>query len=406
MNKIVIILYILFFTFIVSCSRSEYINVKISNYPDGKDFAFTIIDDPDYGNFKQKYIIYEFLDSLNFKTTKGIWVLDNRHGSGIAGWATNTRGVTATNKEYLEYNKYLKKRGFEICLHTVSPGNDLREETRKGYELFKRYFGEDPVINTNHAENLENIYWGSDRFSNSLLKFLYRFKREHSEGHIETSEYFWGDICKEKTKYVRGFATDKINTFSVNPSMPYHVTDKPYVNYWYGCTDGYDCKKFKQVVSDSNIDRLLSERGVSIVYTHFAFGFLDNNFNIDETVKKQLYKISKMNGWFVPASTILDRLLLLRNVNLFINKNDILIVNKNDVAVNGLTIITNHKKLFNFNTKTWYFPNSEGEIIIGDIYPYGAVKLSTNDNIEKTGLTNNLEKLRIVWDWFVGRFNK
>ena len=99
-------------------------------------------------------------------------------------------------------------------------------------------------------------------------------------------------------------------------------------------------------------------------------------------------------------------LLLLRNVNLFINKNDILIVNKNDVAVNGLTIITNHKKLFNFNTKTWYFPNSEGEIIIGDIYPYGAVKLSTNDNIEKTGLTNNLEKLRIVWDWFVGRFNK
>ena len=404
-KQIILFLTVILFS-LSACFSNNQTQVLLSIFPDGKDFAFTIIEDPDYGDYKHKVMIYEYLDSLHLKTTKGIWVVDNKHGSSAKRWKSNTRGVTASDKEYLQYNIDLQKRGFEICLHTVGPGNDFREETRYGYDLFQSYFGQYPKINTNHADNMENIYWGADRFSNGVMKFLYGLVIQRFEGHVETSRYFWGDICKEKTTYVRGFATDKLNTLSVNPSMPYHLEDKPYVNYWFGCTDGYNADKFKRVLSDDNIKKLVEERGVSLVYTHFAFGFFDENNHIDEDVKRQLTKISKLNGWFVPASTILDRLILVRNISVNTKKNSISIVNNSGERVTGVTILTNKEKLYCLNISTWIYANNEGEMLLGDLEPYAVIRLNGNEDMEKGNLESHYERWKITWEWLTGRFNK
>jgi hypothetical protein len=404
-NIKILLIFVLFITF--SCSKNKEINVEISKYPDGKDFAFTIIDDPDYGIIGEKFIMYDYLDNLGFKTTIPVWVLDNKHGTGEKGVLSNTRGITTTDKSYLKYMQSLQKKGFEICLHTVSPGNDLREETREGYELFKKHFRHYPKMNINHANNLENIYWGGDRFSNKILRFMYKRMTTDFQGQKENSKYFWGDLCKEKTKYVRGWATDNINTSGTNTRMPYHVLDKPYVNYWFDCSDGYNYSKFMRLISDKNIKRLVSEKGTSIIYTHFAYGFVDRpTHSLKRDFQEQLTKISRMNGWFAPASTILDRLLLFKNVKIIKNSDKLVIINNNSEPIQGLTVLTDQKRLYVYNKDEWVDASGDGKIILGTLQPLSLIKIGTSKTQEMDDSPTVMEQIGIVWSWFVGRFNK
>ncbi|MDX5584866.1 MAG: hypothetical protein QNK20_08015 [Aureibaculum sp.] len=384
--------------------NTEDMYFEISKYPDGKDFALTITDDPDYGWLEQKNIVYDFLDKLGYKTTIPVWVLDNKHGTGQKGVNSGVGGITTNDKKYLKHTKALQKKGFEIALHTVGPGNDLRDETILGYELFKERFGQYPKININHTSNNENIYWGGDRFSNKIMSYIYNLKTPSSLGHVEESKYFWGDVSKTKTKYIRGWATDNINTLSVNKSMPYHLEDKPYVNYWFGCSDGFEYNKFINLISDENINKLLTERGTSIIYTHFGYGFVDSGANsLSEEFIKQMTRISQKNGWFVPVSTILDRFMLLRNIEIVNRNSNVLIVNNNDKAINGLTILTNQKRLYFFNTNEWKTSNNDGEIILGSIPPYSVFKLGAAKNEQIKQSPETFERINMVWDWFISR---
>jgi len=387
--------------------KNHDVHIEISKYPDGKDFAFTITDDPDYGWLEEKYIVYGLLDRLGFKTTIAVWVLDNKHGTGQSGVNSGVGGITTNNKKYLKHTKELQNKGFEIGLHTVGPGNDLRDETISGYELFKERFGQYPKININHTSNVENIYWGRDRFSNKMMSFVYGLKTPGYLGHIEDSEYFWGDVCKAKSKYVRGWATDSINTLSVNKTMPYHLDDKPYVNYWFGCSDGFEYDKFMRLVTDENISTLVSERGTSIIYTHFGYGFVNRSTNsLSDEFIRQMTKISQMNGWFVPVSTILDRFLLLNNVEIIHRDNNVILVNLNDEPIYGLTILTDQKRLYFFNTNEWKSSNSDGEIILGELSPFSAFKLGKTNKGQKMESPGMFERLNIVWDWIIGRLAK
>jgi hypothetical protein len=238
------------------------------------------------------------------------------------------------------------------------------------------------------------------------MSFIYGIKTPKYLGHVEESKYFWGDICKEKTKYVRGWATDNINTLSVNKSMPYYLEDKPYVKYWFGCSDGYEHDKFMKLVSDENINTLLTERGTSIIYTHFGYGFVDKSTNtLKDDFKKQMIKISHMNGWFVPASTILDRFILLKNVEIIHKDNNVILMNLNDEPINGVTILTDQKRLYFANTNEWKSSNGDGEIILGELRPYSAFVLSKYKQTRETESPGTFERINIVWDWFIGRFN-
>jgi len=408
MSRIIIGFIFIFVSSIVlgSFFYGSEINIEISKYPDGKDFAFTITDDPDYGWLEEKFVVYGLLNRMGFKTTIPVWVVDNHHGTGEEGVNSGVGGVTTTNEEYLEYTQQLQKEGFEIALHTVGPGNDLREETANGYELFKQQFGSYPKININHSSNLDNIYWGGDRFSNKILRYVYNLYSLDYQGDKEDSEYFWGDIAREKTKYVRSWATDSVNTLAINKSMPYHLDDKPYVNYWFGCSDGYNFDKFIKILSDENINELEKKRGTSIIYTHFGYGFVDKETGaLSEEFIMQMTRLSKKDGWFVPVSTILDRFILLRNVEVIEDGYNVIIVNHNNKLIRGLTILTDQKELYLVNEEKRMRANDDGEIILGDLPPYSVFKLRGPDAAPKSESPEIFERMRIVWNWFVGRFD-
>jgi hypothetical protein len=125
---------------------------------------------------------------------------------------------------------------------------------------------------------------------------------------VETSPLFWGDICRRRVKYVRNFVHGDINTLRYCPEMPYHDPKRPYVRYWFASTEGAVVDSFVRKLSEANVDRLVAERGACIMYTHFSMGFAPHG-ELDPRFVRIMRRLSALNGWFVPASTLLDHLL-------------------------------------------------------------------------------------------------
>ena len=271
-------------------------------WPNNKQFAFTIFDDTDRANLKDNQLVYQCLNELNFKTTKSVWMMKGKK-------PTKDSGVTCDDKIYLNWLLELKNKGFEIGYHNTTYHSSYRQEIKKGLEKFVKIFNHSPAVMANHSANQENIYWGSHRVSGSrraIYNILTRFKKnKFYKGHNESSPYFWGDLCRKHITYVRNFVFSDINTLKCCPFMPYSDRTKPYVNYWFASSEGNNVKMFNKCLSDENQDRLEEEGGACIMYTHFADGFCQND-KLSEKFKKQMKRLSKKNGWFVPVSTLLD----------------------------------------------------------------------------------------------------
>ena len=102
--------------------------------------------------------------------------------------------------------------------------------------------------------------------------------------------------------------------------MPYMEKNKKYSNYWFSSSDGHTVEEFNNLITKANIDKLMKENGLCIVYTHFASGFLEQNGEINKTFHENISYLSAQNGWFAPATEILDYLLeckITRTVNQF-----------------------------------------------------------------------------------------
>ena len=80
------------------------------DWPGGKDFAFTIFDDPDQDTVENLETVYPFLCDLGFRTTKAVWPIQG----------DSKKATTCENERYLELVLGLcKEQGFEIGLHNV-----------------------------------------------------------------------------------------------------------------------------------------------------------------------------------------------------------------------------------------------------------------------------------------------
>jgi len=378
--------------------------VTLSPFPHGKNFAFTITDDPDGHRLEKIKPVYDFLIGIGMRTTVAVWVKEATRSDGIPDIPGNfDYGDTCQNQEYLEYIYELQKKGFEIALHTVSGGNDRREITRAGYNTFRTLFGEDPKINIMHSNNLDNVYWGKKVFQNSFIRFASSLITQKASfpfgGEDPKSPYFWGDILKDKTKYVRLWGTSDINTLKFNPSMPYHDLDKPFVNYWFSFSNGWNLQIFKDLISNKNVKTLIRERGASIVYTHFASGFTEKDetgvYRLDEGFKTQMEKLFQgKEGWFVPASVLLDRLLVMKNVGLFIFQNGIIVVNSNRTNVEGMTLLTNPDTVLYDANGIVFKPNAEGEVVLPELKANQAITLFMD---KKNHFTRNPRPTR--WEY-------
>jgi len=285
-------------------------------WPDGKCFAFTVFDDTDLATVENTKPVYDFLKDCGFKTTKSIWPLSGKEIPTIGG-------DTCENPEYLNWIKELRSSGFEIGFHNATYNSSFREQTIKGIKRFEEIIGHSPDVMANHANCIENIYWGENRVS-GLQRLVYNIltrgkRKKYFKGHIEGSPYFWGDICREKIRYVRNFIYSEIDTLKKCPFMPYFDPQRPYVNNWFASSVGGRVASFNNTISEANQDRLEEDNGCCIMYTHFANGFYqDGKLNSD--FKNLMQRLSKKNGWFVPVSTLLDYILEFRGKYILKNR--------------------------------------------------------------------------------------
>ena len=150
----------------------------------------------------------------------------------------------------------------------------LGQQTAAAFVQFEHWFGRPCRTLTNHSSNRENIYWGSARISGlnrHVYNLLTRFRhRNRFVGHVNGSDLFWGDICKERQIYVRNFQFRDLNTLRACPLMPYHDEDRPFVRAWFASTDGHDAPYFVQAIREEHQDRLEEEGGACIMYTSIS----------------------------------------------------------------------------------------------------------------------------------------
>ena len=277
---------------------------KQVEWPDGKDFAFTIFDDTDLATLEALGPVYGLLDDLGLRTTKSVWPIQVE---GIP----RIPGLTSEDPEYLAWTLDLQKRGFEIGYHGATNVTAARDDVVEAIDRFHFLYGHDPVSMSNHSGCEESIYWGADRVTgvNRLIyNLLTRFsKTDMFRGHRPGDPLFWGDICQARVRYVRNFTYSGINTLAACPLMPYHDPERPYVNAWFASSEGADVHAFNQCVSELNQDRLEAEGGACIMYTHLASGFATNG-KVDRRFAQLMTRLARKNGWFVPVSTLLDYL--------------------------------------------------------------------------------------------------
>jgi len=288
-------------------------------WPNKKDFAFTIFDDTDWQTRENVREIYALLKDFGFRTTKSVWPVKGNEIPQIGG-------STCEEPEYLKWVKCLQNDGFEIGYHSNTFHRSLRDEVIFGIEKFYEYFGHYPKTMAQHTDyrECEAIYWGNYRVTPGPHEWIYNIftRGKHKKiftGHIERSKYFWGDICKEKIKYVRNFIFSDINTIKACPIMPYHDPERLYVNFWFASSEGANVNSFNKCLSEKNQDRLEEEGGACIMYSHFASGFYSNG-NINSRFQFLIKRLSKKNGWFVPASILLDYISKIRGNHIITNK--------------------------------------------------------------------------------------
>lgn len=272
------------------------------NWPHGKRFCFTIIDDPDFGTVQNTKPIYDFLASLGMRTTRLVWPLPAQGKPFVSG-------QTCADSDQLEWLLSLPSQGFELGLHHVAPGSSTRETTLQGLNHFRQLFGANPRVHANHTGCRENIYWGSDRLS-SWRRWLYNLRTigaraDISRGHIESDPHFWGDLCQQRITYVRNFTCDSLNTLQFCPSMPYHDPQRPFVNYWFAATNASSPKYFLQNFDIPRIDRLIAQGGLCIAYVHFGIDFFANH-TLNPHFRQMIEYLAARQGWFAPVGEVLD----------------------------------------------------------------------------------------------------
>lgn len=271
-------------------------------WPDGKRFAFSIFDDPDSQTLEDSCAVYSVLRNLGLRTTKGLWpIAPVRQASD--------HGATCGNPEYLDWCLELQRSGFEMGLHNVTSHTSTREETRAGLDEFTRQFGAHPSILAQHYYCNEAVYWADQRLT-GVLRLAYNLctffrNRGRFRGNREGDALFWGDLCRDRIRYVRNFVFAEVNTLRACSFFPYHDPARPYVNYWYCSSEGSACREFVNTLSEVNQDKLEEDGGLCIMYVHFGHGFHDNG-QLNTRFRQLMERLAKKNGWFVPVSKILD----------------------------------------------------------------------------------------------------
>lgn len=273
-------------------------------FPAGKSFAFTIFDDCDNSTVHNTGPFYALLERLGMRTTKTVWCFDSANVH--PNWEGSS---TLDDPAYRAFAQDLQSRGFEIGFHGASMMSSTRPRTMQALELFRETFGHYPRSHANHAGNRENMYWAHNRFASPLLRRLYLWTvtnhSNFSEGHVQDSPYFWGDLCRQHIDYVRGFTFPATNLFDVHRNILYRDPTSAFVNFWFSACHVRGADAFNRLLQPGRQEKL-ARGGVCIVATHGS-GFTRNG-EVNPETRRLLQLLATKDGWFVPVSTLLDYL--------------------------------------------------------------------------------------------------
>ena len=396
----------------MEAKKINFNKIKIEPYPFGKQFAISIIDDTDGATANNVSPIYDYLIKKNIICTKTVWPLKPTSISGNYPQIPQF-GETLQDENYLNFCIDLEKTEFEIAMHTASAGNSERKRTIEAYDLFEDIFGYPPATNIMHSRNIENIYWGKNCISNPLIsKAISILEPIDFCGHNKSSKYYWGDVCKSRTKYIRQFETLSPNTLSFDPATPYHDPLKPDVNWWFSATYGEGVRLFK-VLDDENIQNLAEKRGASIIHLYLRQYNIDGK--LSSRFKGRISALEERNeGWYVPVKVLLDRLIAIRKLSIKKEGYEILITNNSDETIKKLAIYVS-PQINLFLDRDLHIPlikNNLNQINLGDLQPNESISIFSHIKLDvsnKKVINPQTKKLlagyalRFIWQFLKGR---
>ena len=298
--------------------------------------GFCITDDTDAASLESVKMVYDFLAAIGLRTTKTVWAFTPAEPCGIPALPPSIlRGITLEDAAYLAYCVTLRERGFEICLHGASAGNNVRDRTARALDLLESRFGL-PGTYVCHAKNAENPYWHEKVAPRGLAQRLLALgSRYRCSGEDAKSPYFWGDVCLEKVRHIRLFRTRNVNTLAENPSMPYFDPEKPWVTSWFSATK----RSFADATTPESLAQLTRERGLCVLYQYMhryadvAAGRVHESFRVSA---ERLMAASVI--WVDTASALMDRLRHIQGVALARRGRDVWVGNAGATEIRDLQI--------------------------------------------------------------------
>jgi hypothetical protein len=266
--------------------------------------GFCITDDTDAATLASVRAVYDVLAALGIRVSKTVWAFKPTEPCGIPPLPDSIqRGITCEDPDYLAYCVSLRERGFEICLHGASAGNNRRERTAAGLEFLERHFGGAGTWIC-HAKNAENIYWHEKVAPRGPARWLLApASRYQCSGEDPASPYFWGDLCRERVEHIRLFRTRNINTLADNPSMPYHDPEKPFVRSWFSATK----RSFRDCTSPEALAGLVAERGLCVLY-HYLHRYEEGAGTVKASFRQGAERLAAAREiWTDTTSAIMRR---------------------------------------------------------------------------------------------------
>jgi hypothetical protein len=343
--------------------------------------GFCITDDTDAAAFEQIKTVYDFLVNQGFLTTKTVWPFPPSAHCGIPPAPQSTlRGVTLEDKRYLDYCKMLSSKGFEICLHGASAGNNLRESTMQAFHFLKSEIRHSDTFIC-HSKNADNIYWNEKITSlfpfHYLLKLVSHYK---CSGEVLTSPYFWGDMCHKHINQIRLYRTRRMNTLKKNPSMPYFCPNRPFVNSWFSATK----RSLGDCTIKENQERLINENGLTVLYQYLHRyastdgKILNRQFTdaIESLLSNDRIKVDTV-------SNAMRRLRQIQGIFIFYEERSLWMVNTNPDPVTSFQMAFN--KPVSLTSEACTIEMHDRTVYIKDLPAHALVKCESNADVKMLG---------------------
>jgi hypothetical protein len=313
----------------------------LSPYPEARAFGFTIVHDADSAYSRRLAPIMEAFDAIGLKITVTVfpfwaaWAPDPVQ-MWKQWWAQDPLfapvAVPLEDPEERQFYVELARRGHEIAMHTPSETSSCRADVIRAFEFFESVFGFPPKMYVEHSP--DNNLDAQKRSGSDPTSSYYNTDLLNRSG-------CWVWVCDEETEFSNvvgkqfNVLSDQDGPFCPRAREKFGILRA----FLRSPTKPSDGDGFLTAFDDRTFDALEKERGLAIVYTHLAMGWLDpKTRRLRHDIAQRLEGLARRNVWFAPASAILDRFSAIRQVELRSSPTSVVVVNRSNASLPGVTV--------------------------------------------------------------------